>query len=54
MILYTIDDLHFSINDIHEQWDEGRLHYDEAEELLLKCCKAFIESAKKETSNEKN
>ena len=52
MILYTIDDLHSSVNDIHEQWDEGKIHYKDAEEILIKCCKQFIESAKLEESNE--
>jgi len=42
MNLYTIDDLHFSVNDIHEQWDEGKIDYDDAQELLAKCCKEFI------------
>jgi hypothetical protein len=51
MILYTIDDLHFSVNDIHEQWDEGKIHYKDAEELLIRCCQQFIESANKEKSN---
>ena len=51
MILYTIDDLHSSVNDIHEQWDDGKIHYKDAEELLIKCCKQFIESANKEKTN---
>jgi len=52
MILYTIDDLYFSVNDIYEQWDDGKIHYKDAEELLIKCCKQFIESAKKEKAND--
>ena len=51
MDLYNIDDLFFSVNDIYSQWDEGQMHYKDAEELLVKCCKAFIQSAK-ETKNE--
>jgi hypothetical protein len=49
---YNIDDLFFSVNDIYTQWDEGEIHYDDAEKLLVNCCKAFIKFAKKETSNE--
>lgn len=45
MTLYTIDDLHFSVNDIHEQWDMGKIHYDDAQKLLVKCCEAFIKNA---------
>ena len=40
---YNIDDLHFSLNDIYEQWDDGKIHHDDAVELLVKCCKAFIQ-----------
>jgi hypothetical protein len=46
MTLYTIDDLHFSVNDIHEQWDEGRISYDEAEQILLRVCFQFINKSK--------
>lgn len=51
MILYGIDSLHFSVNDIHEQWDEGEIHYDEAEEILVKCCKEFIKQAESKNAN---
>ena len=47
MTLYTIDDLHFSVNDIHQQWDDGAIHYDDAMALLVKCCEAFIKDANK-------
>lgn len=50
MNLYTIDSLHFSVNDIHEQWDSGEIHYEEAEEMLVRCCEAFIESANKKST----
>jgi tryptophanyl-tRNA synthetase len=45
MTLYTIDDLHFSVNDIHEQWDDGKIHYEDAKEILVRCCKEFIKQA---------
>jgi hypothetical protein len=51
MILYTIDDLHFSVNDIHEQWDEGYIHYEDAQELLVKCCEEFIKQANEDKQN---
>jgi len=40
---YNIDDLFFSVNDIYTQWDDGEVHYEDATEMLLKCCKAFIQ-----------
>ena len=49
---YNIDDLFFSVNDIYTQWDEGEVHYEDATELLLKCCKAFIQFNDKGTTNE--
>ena len=52
MILYGIDDLHFSVNDIHEQWDEGAIHYEDAERLLVKCCKEFIKQVEERKQNE--
>ena len=52
MNLYTIDSLHFSVNDIHEQWDEGQIHYDEAEEILVNCCKEFIKQAEQPKSGQ--
>ena len=48
---YNIDDLHFSVNDIHEQWDDGKIHHDDAVELLVRCCKAFIQFNDKGNSN---
>jgi hypothetical protein len=41
-----IDDLHFSVNDIYEQYDEGRISYDEAEQILLRVCFHFINKSK--------
>jgi hypothetical protein len=46
MNLFTIDDLHFSVNDIHEQWDDGTISYDEAEQILLRVCFHFINKSK--------
>jgi len=40
---YNIDDLFFSVNDIYEQWDEGRIPDANVRELFVKCCKAFIQ-----------
>ncbi len=49
---YGIDDLFFSVNDIYTQWDEGEIPHPNATELLVKCCKAFIQFNDKETTNE--
>jgi len=42
VINHTIDDLFVSVNDIYEQYDEGRLDYNEAEQILLRICFHFI------------
>lgn len=39
---YTIDDLFFSVNDIYSQFDEGEITYEQAREILKRCCEAFI------------
>ena len=41
---HTIDDLFFSVNDIYTQFDEGEISLQEAQAILLLCCKAFIKS----------
>lgn len=41
---YTIEDLHQSINDIFEQFDEGTITREEANELAKRCCEAFSKS----------
>lgn len=41
---FTIDDLFCSVNDIYEQFDEGYLPLDEANDILKRCCEAFIQS----------
>lgn len=39
---YTLEDLHFSINDIFEQYDEGKINKDVARVLARRCCFEFI------------
>ncbi|CAB4195778.1 hypothetical protein UFOVP1640_39 [uncultured Caudovirales phage] len=39
---YTIDDLFCSVTDIYEQLDEGQIPYEQAREILKRCCEAFI------------
>ena len=41
---YTLDDLFFSVNDIYTQFDEGEIPLENAQEILIRCCKAFIQS----------
>jgi len=48
MINSPIDDLHTSVNDIYEQYDEGEITKVEAVEILKRICHHFL----KETSNE--
>jgi hypothetical protein len=44
MNLYGIDSLHFSVNDIYAQYDEGEIPLAEANQILARCCEAFIQS----------
>ena len=37
-----IDDLFVSVNDIYEQYDEGYIDYNDAEQILLRVCFHFI------------
>jgi hypothetical protein len=53
MKYYNIDDLFFSVNDIYTQFDEGKISRANAQELLIRCCKAFIQFNNKVT-DEKN
>lgn len=39
---YNIDDLFFSVNDVYSQFDDGAISYEEAREILVRCCEAFI------------
>jgi hypothetical protein len=52
---YRIHDLHASINDIYEQYDEGRITTQETNELAQKCCEQFINDLSiKEVKNVSN
>jgi len=53
MKYYNIDDLFFSVNDIYTQFDEGKIPLANAQEILVRCCKAFIQFNDKVT-DEKN
>jgi hypothetical protein len=39
---YILEDLHQSINDIFEQYDEGRIDREEANEIAKRCALAFV------------
>jgi hypothetical protein len=41
-----IDELHGSVNDIYEQYDMGKLTYDEAVEILKRVAEEFLKRAK--------
>jgi hypothetical protein len=41
-----LDDLHFSVNDIYTQWDEGSIEYVLAVEILRRVAEHFLESTK--------
>lgn len=40
---YDIEGLFASINDIHQQYDEGHIDRDEANRIAKLCCEAFID-----------
>jgi hypothetical protein len=44
--VYSVEDLHVSINDIYEQFDVGSLTLDETKELMLLCCNEFVKHNK--------
>jgi hypothetical protein len=37
-----IENLHFSINDIFAQYDDGEINYTEAVEILGRVCRHFL------------
>jgi hypothetical protein len=41
-----LDDLHFSVNDIYSQWDDGEIEYTEALEILRRVATHFLEATK--------
>jgi hypothetical protein len=41
-----LDDLHFSVNDLYTQWDDGEIEYLEALEILRRVATHFLESTK--------
>lgn len=41
-----LDDLHFSVNDIYSQWDDGEIEYIEALEILRRVATHFLEATK--------
>jgi hypothetical protein len=45
---YNLEALFHSVNDIFEQFDEGRITEDMANEIVSACCKVFIETNDKE------
>jgi len=44
----TIDDLHYDVNWIYEQHDEGNEDYQEIKKSLIIVCEAFLRTNKKE------
>jgi hypothetical protein len=41
--MYSIEDLHQSVNDIYEQLDEGKMEEADALEILRNCCREFLQ-----------
>ena len=41
-----LDDLHFSVNDLYTQYDEGEIEYIEALEILRRVATHFLEETK--------
>lgn len=42
--VYTLEDLHSSISDIHYQFDEGKINQKEAYTLTKLCCLEFLKN----------
>ena len=42
MIMNDLDSIHFEINRIYEQWDEGEITYERAMEKAKDVCNKFI------------
>jgi hypothetical protein len=41
---YTIEELFQSVTDIYAQYDEGEIELTSANEILEKCCRAFVKN----------
>lgn len=46
-MVYHLEDLYHSINDIFYQFDEGELSAAEAEKIAGNCCEAFLDDSNK-------
>jgi hypothetical protein len=45
--IYTLEDLHHSINDIFEQFDEGKMTRNMATMMTWQCCNQFVKDNNK-------
>lgn len=50
-MIYKLEDLFQSINDIYYQFDEGSMTANEAENLAEECCHAFIKDKIEDKNN---
>ena len=41
---YSIDDLHASVNDLYQQYDNGSITKQDAVKVLVACAKEFLKS----------
>ena len=48
---YDIDSLFQSVNDIYAQFDEGKITKQEANNILVRCCFAFLHDNAEEKTN---
>lgn len=46
MTTNPLDDLHFSVNDLYAQYDDGSIEYLEAVEILRRVAEHFLEVTK--------
>jgi len=46
--VYSLDDLHVSINDIYTQYDGGKITLQEANQLAMMCCLEFAKHTKEQ------
>jgi hypothetical protein len=41
--VHSTNDMHISINDIYDQFNQGKITVEEARELMLMCSKEFVQ-----------
>lgn len=51
---FTVHDLYASVNDIYAQFDDGIINYEEATDILSRCCTTFVDFVARQKATEKD